>query len=455
MSPNRYPVDREIGRGEMGVVYLARDPRLARHLAVKILTTPSGLSSEHADEFRLRFLREAKAAASLSHPGIVTVYDAGDENGDLFIAMELVQGETLGQRIQRLGRLAPGEALSIVSSIADALQAAHERGIVHRDIKPANILLRAEDDAVKIADFGVARLPGSELTRCGTALGSPAYMSPEQIDGLAAGPQSDMFSLAVITYECLCGRRPFSGATLPALTWAIKNVDPDPIGRHLGARSLALEGFFEKALAKSPSARFTSADEFCASLKRALALDGSEARPRNKDMQAKAIMALSALMVVAVGLAVGGRLMHRADLEPDNALVPAASMAGPKSTPQAEAAPSPVARKERPSPSSSLRLRVKNSIPSGSMSLIVDGKTVYTRRLSAPSKKRLLSKWSEKFETELRVPAGGHEVTARVRGPGGSRYESRMNLDTRVGQTRDLHLVLRRGSRAPVTLEAH
>src|SRR5262245_26430582 len=137
MSPIRYPIDREIGRGEMGVVYLAHDPRLDRPLAVKILTLPQSLTPAQSDEYRRRFLQEAKAAAALTHPGIVTVYDAGDEDGQLFIAMEYVQGETLRECLQRLGKIEPAIAVSIASCVADALHAAHEKGIVHRDIKPA------------------------------------------------------------------------------------------------------------------------------------------------------------------------------------------------------------------------------------------------------------------------------------------------------------------------------
>src|SRR5262245_9946191 len=190
MSPIRYPIDREIGRGEMGVVYLAHDPRLDRPLAVKILTLPQSLTPAQSDEYRRRFLQEAKAAAALTHPGIVTVYDAGDEDGQLFIAMEYVQGETLRECLQRLGKIEPAIAVSIASCVADALHAAHEKGIVHRDIKPANILLGAEDGKIKIADFGVACLAGSELTKNGLQIGSPAYMAPEQIEG-AVQPASD------------------------------------------------------------------------------------------------------------------------------------------------------------------------------------------------------------------------------------------------------------------------
>ena len=176
----RYDIERELGRGAMGVVYLARDPHLHRQVAVKTYALPDGISEEMAKEFHERFLREARAAASLSHPGLVAVYDAGEDpaRGLPYIAMEFVPGQSLKQRLETGERLDPAWVLAIGAVLSDALQVAHRAGIIHRDIKPANILIRAEDGAAKLADFGVARLKSSDLTQSGAALGSPGYMSP-------------------------------------------------------------------------------------------------------------------------------------------------------------------------------------------------------------------------------------------------------------------------------------
>ena len=181
----RYEIEREIGRGAMGVVYLAQDPHLHRQVAVKTYSLPEGISEEMARQFHERFLREARAAASLSHPGIVTVYDAGEDPDRRlpYIAMEYVPGQTLKQRLEKGGPLNPTRVFAFGAVLADALNLAHRAGVVHRDIKPANILIREGDGAVKIVDFGVARLKTSDLTQTGASLGSPSYMSPEQIRG--------------------------------------------------------------------------------------------------------------------------------------------------------------------------------------------------------------------------------------------------------------------------------
>ena len=228
----RYEIEREIGRGAMGVVYLARDPRLKRRVAVKAFALPDGITEEQKGEFRERFLREAQAAGGLSHRGIVTVYDADedDERGP-FIAMEYVPGKSLGELLESEGRLAPERIVAMAEVLAEALETAHRSGIVHRDLKPANILVRESDGTAKIADFGVARLPTSSLTRTGTTVGSPTYMSPEQIQGRPVDGRSDLFSLAAVLYECLCGEAPFTGDDLPQLAYSIVHETPIPISK--------------------------------------------------------------------------------------------------------------------------------------------------------------------------------------------------------------------------------
>lgn len=260
----RYEIEAEIAQGSMGVVYLAKDPRVRRQLALKTYLLPRGLSREEEREFSDRFLHEAEAAGALSHPGIVTVYDADEdkEQGIPFIAMEYVPGRSLRQLLADEGKLLPGRAFEIVATLADTLHAAHEAGIIHRDVKPANVLVREPDGVVKMADFGVARLPTSELTRSGLSFGSPAYMAPEHLRGSPVDRRSDLFSLAVIFYQTLCGQRPFGGADLMSVAYSVVNEVPEPISKRVPGLPPGLDRFFEKALAKNPDDRFQTGIEF-------------------------------------------------------------------------------------------------------------------------------------------------------------------------------------------------
>jgi predicted Ser/Thr protein kinase len=261
---DRYEIERELGRGAMGVVYLARDPRLHRQVALKTYTLPDGVTEAMAKEFQARFLREAQAAAGLSHPGLVTIYDAGEDEASHapYIAMEYVPGESLKQRLDRGRRLEPEWVLAMGAVLADALHTAHRAGIVHRDIKPANILIREGDGAAKLADFGVARLKASELTQSGAFLGSPGYMSPEQVRGGALDGRSDLFSLAVVLYEALSGKRPFDGNDLVSLAHSIAYDTQVPLSRQFPGCSAALDAFFDRALQKDPAKRFADGAAF-------------------------------------------------------------------------------------------------------------------------------------------------------------------------------------------------
>jgi len=260
----RYEIERELGRGAMGVVYLAHDPQLHRQVAVKTYSLPDGVSAELAKEFHERFLREARAAASLSHPGIVTIFDAGEDSarGLPYIAMEFIPGMSLKQRLERGDRLDLAWVISFGAILADALHLAHRAGIIHRDIKPANILIGEGDGAAKIADFGVARLKTSDLTRSGAALGSPGYMSPEQIRGAALDGRSDLFSLAVVLYEAVCGKRPFHGDDLVSLAYSIAHDTQVPLSRQFQGCSAGLDTFFDRALSKDPAVRFPDGAAF-------------------------------------------------------------------------------------------------------------------------------------------------------------------------------------------------
>ena len=216
----RYQIESVLGKGAMGVVYLARDPVIGRRVALKTLSIPA--DAEEAEEFRQRFLREAQAAGLLTHPGIVTVFDAGvdDSTGLSFIAMEFVEGRSLREFLRSGQVFAFSEVARIGAALAVALDYAHGKGVVHRDIKPANILLTPQGTA-KITDFGVARLESSNLTATGQFIGTPNYMSPEQVAGGVVDGRSDLFSLGVVLFELLTGQRPFPGHSLTEVAYKI------------------------------------------------------------------------------------------------------------------------------------------------------------------------------------------------------------------------------------------
>jgi TonB family protein len=260
----RYQLGREIGRGFSSIVYEATDIRRGRTVAMKVLTLLQ-IPLKRRREMAERFEREARAISALSHPAIVAVYDVGQtEEGEEFLVMERLQGETLRARLDRTGPLLRAEALPLMVQIADALQYAHGRGIIHRDVKPDNIFLCA-DGTAKLMDFGVAHVFADEgLTQTGTIVGSPAYMSPEQINGVTLDGRTDVFSLAVTLVEILTGRKPFEGPNIPAVLNRILNQPPQMAG--IGAP--ALHKALERALAKAPLARTASAGAFAEAMRR-------------------------------------------------------------------------------------------------------------------------------------------------------------------------------------------
>ena len=254
----RYEILGELGRGAMGIVYKARDPKINRVVAVKTISL-AGQPPEEEREYRERFVHEAEAAGRLSHPGIVTVFDVGEEPETRapYIVMEFVAGQSLDKLLlSREDRKLPSEvALQITLELAEALDCAHGQGVVHRDLKPANILV-TEDGHVKIADFGVAKLNLSNSTLSGRTLGTPAYMSPEQLHGDEVDGRSDLFSLGVVLYTVLTGYRPFQGNS--AMTVAFKVVNRDPIPATILDTELppGLDYIIGRAIAKDPSERY-------------------------------------------------------------------------------------------------------------------------------------------------------------------------------------------------------
>ncbi len=253
----RYQILTELGRGAMGVVYKARDPKINRVVAVKTISL-AGQPPEEELDYRERFFREAEAAGRLSHPGIVTIFDMGEEpeTRTPYIVMEFVGGQSLDKLLARNDNKLPVEkALQLTLELAEALDCAHAQGVVHRDLKPANILI-TEDGRAKIADFGVAKLNLANQSLGGRVLGTPAYMSPEQLNGDAVDGRSDLFSLGVILYTILTGYRPFQGNS--ALTVCFKVVNREPVPATVLDTDLppALDYIIARAMAKDPAQRY-------------------------------------------------------------------------------------------------------------------------------------------------------------------------------------------------------
>ena len=266
----RYDVIEKLGSGSTGTVYKATDPFIGRVLAIKTFRVdlPPGPSR---DRFLQRFYHEARISGGLSHPNIVALFDVGEVDGLPYLVFEHVDGPSLDVTLARAGRLDSAETIRVVEQTADALDFAHSKGVVHRDIRPANIIL-ANDRRVRIADFGIARIEGSQLTQHGEILGTPAYMSPEQIRGHELSPETDLFSLAVCAYEMLCGQRPFNGQNQAELLEALAYSPPaEPKElRQLGIPSRDFMFVFERALAKDPSHRFADGASFARALKSCL-----------------------------------------------------------------------------------------------------------------------------------------------------------------------------------------
>ena len=263
----RYVIERRIGRGAMGAVYLAKDPRINRQVAVKAIPIEEEFEDEELKEARLRFYREAESAGRLTHPNIITVYDAGEDKGLAYIAMEYVPGIALTDFTDPNKLLAPKRALELCAATAEALDYAHNQGVIHRDIKPANLLYNPKEGSLKISDFGVARLTDNNKTKTGIVLGTPMYMSPEQLSAEPLTGLSDLFSLGVTLYELLVGEVPFKATNIAVLMTKITTEEAATISNRRAGIPPSVDAVLAKALAKRPEDRFSCGAEMAIALR--------------------------------------------------------------------------------------------------------------------------------------------------------------------------------------------
>ena len=462
---DRYEIVSRLGRGSMGEVFLAHDPNTDRRVALKLIAAPAA-EEEAGGDARTRFLLEARAAGRLHHPGIVVLYDADTEaaSGRPYLVMEWVAGRSLAAILRETKPLPWRRAVEIAARVAAALAHAHERGIVHRDVKPANVLI-GEDDTVKVSDFGIAKFVAESHTLAGQLLGTPNYMSPEQVRGDAVDGRSDLFAVGAILYEMLSGEAPFHADSIAGTTYKIAFVEPSPLPPTGEEPPAGLEAIVRRALDKRPEARFQTGRELAdaleallgASAPGAAAPSAAETAPagaarspapagpaprrlatsalaRRAGLLAAALLLVGAAAFWLAGLA-GGPGETAAKGDGGTAAAAGRSAAAPGAAP----APSPA----RPAAAmATLELRHANRLRNASITVRVDGATAWTSPLNVP--RRFLDRFSgDEVRASIPVAAGVRRIEIRIvhRGAGiDSRGELRSRFE--AGRTRRLRVVL-------------
>jgi serine/threonine-protein kinase len=345
----RYQILEKLGQGAMGSVFRARDPSLDRLVAIKTLGGALAIPEQQRVEFLERFQREARAAGRLSHPNIVAVHDLGvdEKSGAPYIVMEHVAGVTLATVLQEQPQLPIAQALEIVEQVAEALEEAHRNGIVHRDVKPANVFLDARG-RVKVGDFGIARLPDSELTETGIGLGTPGYIAPEVLRGGKADARADVFALGVLAYALLTGRRPFSADTRESLAIQVLEHEPPPPSALRAAVPRAASDAVVHALAKSPEARTPGAAAFLRELRQGTTggvpigatITTAPATPPSRSRRGLFLLIAALLIAAALAGFAFQQLRSRA----------AAASPAPRPTPRSTPRPAPTTLAPKPEP---------------------------------------------------------------------------------------------------------
>jgi serine/threonine protein kinase len=408
----RYMLREAVGRGAMGTVYRAEDPFIRRTVAVKVLHSAMGSTPQEIGIARERFKREAQSAGGIDHPNIIRILDVGDdrESGEMYIVMEYVPGPSLQNMIQD-AEIDLERASEIIGHIASGLDAAHSRGIIHRDIKPSNILL-TNDGTAKLADFGITHVVSSTLTQDLGEVGTPAYMSPEQVTGRTLDARADLFSLGVLSYEILVGKRPFVGTDAVSIAYAVAHAQPTPISEANPRSPQALDAVFDRILAKNPADRFESGREFHEALRAALSM-GEDARPvRPVKVSRRPRPVIWALAAVAALVACGVLALSRGD----RTIPPPPSPPSPPSLPLVPKA----AASRPPKPMANVTISLAHRVRGGTLTVSLDGVPIFTERFST-SKRALIqtTTWDP-----LRAPAGGHKLRAKVTGDNGKIYVS-------------------------------
>jgi len=312
IKTGKYQIIEELGKGAMGIVYKARDPDINREVAIKTIRFDLVSEGTTRNEVMKRFIKEAQSAGRLTHPNIITIYDVGKEKDLTYIVMQYIEGQSLQGMIASGRKFTPQEIIQLMNQLCDALDYAHQHGIVHRDIKPANILLNKEGKPF-VVDFGIARIETSTLTQSGTIIGTPSYMSPEQVMGRKVDNRSDIFSLGIILYELLTGKRPFDGENITTIIYKIVNEEPLPLVKVKKDAPAGFEHIIEKALAKDPTNRYQACSELKTDLHDLIQLTektmtislGQEAFPAEKVREKRKLrilipVALAGILLVVV-----------------------------------------------------------------------------------------------------------------------------------------------------------
>jgi serine/threonine protein kinase len=473
----RYLIEAEIGRGAMGIVYRAFDPQIGRAVAIKTIS----LGEQDLDEqqYRERFLLETRAAGRLSHPGIVTIYDAGEdsETGEPYLVMEHVAGEPLSKLLSRERKLTLPLALQFAQEIAEALDYAHTQGVVHRDIKPANIII-TEDGHAKVTDFGVAWL-SQEITHTGEVVGSPAYMAPEQMAGKQADARSDLFSLGVVLYSMITGFRPFQGNSAKTVCFKVMNIEPVPVTSFQSDLPPELDAIVSRAIAKDPDERYASGavlakaiqafreldyepSETGTFLPRMKESDGLRSGKRDKfaSLRHKKLSLLGALLITAMaGLFFAWRMkrIRNVPLPPE---VVAVLQANPIRALQVKEAKAPSAikhklhlRRHKPQPvsakteipsqkteSAQVQVEIQHHFNQAKASVWLDDKLIFDQNLRGADQRHPLLRAVEVDQvTNFQFPPGKHRLQVRVVSTA-SNYDQIASVETNLA-TGSQHLL--------------